>query len=417
MRKAWVYIHADMKKKIHYCWLILFSCCMLQGAGLGVVSNCAGLFYAPIAAELGFSIGSISLYSSISVVTSCVVMLFAARLMEKFGDRVVLTLGAVCTSAPMLIMSFCRALWQWYVLAVFQGAGLAFTMNLIAPIILNNWFRRRLGLALGLSVSSGGIVGAIMSTVVGAIIRSGGWRNAYRIGGIVGLVMTVPVCLFILHMHPQDIGLEPYGGEGEGRARAPEKKHGGGIGALLRDVRLWKLIPVIALGRISTAFMVHITTYGNTVGFAIMDASILTTLFMIGNMLSKIGFGPLNDRWGAKRCCYLGLGIILAAEVLLLGVKDETIMLGALLFGAVSMFSQVQIPILCRCSWDGADYARVMVAVQVCSQLFYSAGISGIGFAYDFLGDYRPVIALLIAFVFLSAFFVGLIFRKGAHIK
>jgi len=30
--------------KFHYAWLILITCCMMQGAGLGLISNCAGVF-------------------------------------------------------------------------------------------------------------------------------------------------------------------------------------------------------------------------------------------------------------------------------------------------------------------------------------------------------------------------------------
>lgn len=401
-----------MKKKFHYCWLILFSCCMMQGAGFGVVSNCAGLFYEPISRDLGFSIGSISLYSSISVITSAIVMLFATQLLERYRAKVILTLGAICTSAPMLVMSFCYETWQWYLLAIVQGIGLAFTMNLVAPIILNNWFHDKLGLALGLSVSSGGIVGTIMSALLGTIIRNGGWRNAYRVAGITGLLMTVPVCLFVLCMHPEEKNMLPYG-EGNRPIHTEKKEiHNHSFIELLKDVRLWKLLPLIAIARINTAFMPHLTTYASSVGFMLVNASLLTTLFMIGNMLSKIIFGTLNDRYGARKCSYLGLGIICIAEGLLLSTGDIAMLVGGLLFGAVSMFSQVQITILCRESWDGTDYAHALIVVQVVSQVFYSAGISGLGFAYDFLKDYRPLLVMLIASLFICGILIYLIFHE-----
>ena len=385
---------------------------MLQGAGFGIVSNCSGLFYESVAQDMGFSIGSISLYSSISIIVSCVVMLFITQLLEQFKTRVILTIGALCTSAPMVLMSFCNEIWQWYVLAVFQGFGLAFTMNLVAPIILNNWFHERLGLALGLSVSAGGIFGTIMSTVLGVILRSGNWRIAYRVAGLAGLVMTIPVCLFVLRMHPEEMGLLPYG---ERREEVPvaEPAHVNiSYKEILRDTHIWKILPLMALARCNIAFMPHLTTYGRSVNFILMDASVLTTLFMIGNMLSKLAFGPLNDHWGAKKSSYLGLGIILVAELLLITARDVPLLIGALLFGAVSMFSQVQITILCRNAWDGAKYAKGMVVIQVVSQIFYSAGITGIGFAYDFLGTYQPLLVFLILTIPVCAGLVRLVFHK-----
>lgn len=376
------------------------------------MSNCSGLFYEPVAQDMGFSIGSISLYSSISIIVSCVVMLFITQLLERFKTRVILTIGALCTSAPMVLMSFCNGIWQWYVLAVFQGFGLAFTMNLVAPIILNNWFHEKLGLALGLSVSAGGIFGTIMSTVLGEILRSGNWRTAYRVAGMTGLVMTIPVCLFLLRMHPEEMGLLPYG---ERREEVPvaEPAHVNiSYKETLRDAHLWKILPLMALARCNIAFMPHLTTYGRSVNFILLDASVLTTLFMIGNMLSKLAFGPLNDRWGAKKSSYLGLGIILVAELLLMTARGVPLLIGALMFGAVSMFSQVQITILCRNAWDGAKYAKGMVVVQVVSQIFYSAGITSIGFAFDFLGSYRPLLVFLILTIPVCAGLVKMIFHK-----
>ena len=387
---------------------------MLQGAGFGIVNNCAGLFYQPVAQTLGVSIGAISVYSSISIIASCFVMLFATQLLERYKANRILTLGAICTSAPMVVLAFCNRIWQWYLLAAIQGFGLAFTMNLVAPIILNNWFHEKLGLAVGLSVSSGGILGAIMSYVIGQILQNGTWRTAYLVSGLVGLILTLPGCLFILCMHPQDKGLEPYGEKKQSSQAAAQESacapHAG-IAWLLRDLRLWKLLPIILVARVNTGFMPHLTTYGSSLGLAVSQATLLTTLFMLGNIASKLSFGPLNDRWGAKRCSYLGLLIVLISEILLLTGQQGTMMAGALLFGTISMFSQVQLTLICRNLWSGSEYVKSMVVVSICAQLAYSLGISGIGFAYDHLGTYQKILGVLIASVLVGLFFVYTVFR------
>ena len=45
------------KNRLHYAWFILAGCCILQGATLGLINNCAGVFYSPICKELGFELG------------------------------------------------------------------------------------------------------------------------------------------------------------------------------------------------------------------------------------------------------------------------------------------------------------------------------------------------------------------------
>ena len=42
------------RKKIHYAWFILAGCCIMQGASLGLINNCSGVFYSPVCQDLGF---------------------------------------------------------------------------------------------------------------------------------------------------------------------------------------------------------------------------------------------------------------------------------------------------------------------------------------------------------------------------
>ena len=50
-------IMEQKKNRLHYAWFILAGCCILQGATLGLINNCAGVFYSPICKELGFEMG------------------------------------------------------------------------------------------------------------------------------------------------------------------------------------------------------------------------------------------------------------------------------------------------------------------------------------------------------------------------
>ena len=48
--KSWGKAEITMEQKknrLHYAWFILAGCCILQGATLGLINNCAGVFYSP----------------------------------------------------------------------------------------------------------------------------------------------------------------------------------------------------------------------------------------------------------------------------------------------------------------------------------------------------------------------------------
>ena len=54
-----------MKKNLPYITAVL-CCCGLAMAGLSLASNCAGLFFMPVAQSLGVKLGEVSLYLTIN---------------------------------------------------------------------------------------------------------------------------------------------------------------------------------------------------------------------------------------------------------------------------------------------------------------------------------------------------------------
>ena len=55
----------ETKQKFHYAWIILAGCCILQGASLGLVNNCAGVFFSPVCEDLGFEMGQLTFYRTL----------------------------------------------------------------------------------------------------------------------------------------------------------------------------------------------------------------------------------------------------------------------------------------------------------------------------------------------------------------
>ena len=61
------------RKKIHYAWFILAGCCIMQGASLGLINNCSGVFYSPVCQDLGFEMGKFTFYRMLYSISSAVV--------------------------------------------------------------------------------------------------------------------------------------------------------------------------------------------------------------------------------------------------------------------------------------------------------------------------------------------------------
>ena len=92
------------KQKLHHAWLILIACCMMQGAGLGLISNCAGVFYSPVCNELGFEMGQFTLYRTLFTVSQALMMPFVAKSFRKYDVRVIVSAAAVVMGGISIMM-------------------------------------------------------------------------------------------------------------------------------------------------------------------------------------------------------------------------------------------------------------------------------------------------------------------------
>ena len=86
---------------------------------------------------------------------------FAGQACEKFGFRAVSLTGSCFVLAGMVISSFATALWHLYLsYGVIVGMGAA--MSYIPAVgVVPMYFRKKLGLAIGISVAGGGWWGLI----------------------------------------------------------------------------------------------------------------------------------------------------------------------------------------------------------------------------------------------------------------
>lgn len=60
--------------KMHYGFVIVFCCCLMMGINVGIAFSCAGIFYKPVSASLGVSIGTFGIYQAFICVASTLML-------------------------------------------------------------------------------------------------------------------------------------------------------------------------------------------------------------------------------------------------------------------------------------------------------------------------------------------------------
>ena len=156
--------------KFHYAWVILIACCLLQVAGVGVMSNTSASFitavcsdkelpfvneayqksYTAKADELtasGVEAASVqsqaaayadkhyitdatpnfAMYMVLQGIVTGLTIFFVNKILKKFDIRAILLVGTIVTVGTFALMSTFTQLWQWYAAGIVLGMGMPTT--------------------------------------------------------------------------------------------------------------------------------------------------------------------------------------------------------------------------------------------------------------------------------------------------
>ncbi len=388
------------KQPRHFAWVILGCCCLIQGSTLGMVFNSSGIYFSAICRDLNFQIGDLSFYLSIQGVMTCLMLPVVTVLLNRFSIKIVLSSACCLLFCTVMGMSFCSQIIHWYILGFFQGIALAFLMTVPIGLTLANWFKKGLGIAMGLSASCSGIMGIIMNFIVSNIIVHYGWRVAYRLNAIIVFVLILPVTALVICFKPEEKGLLPYGEENI-VSNQIDNFHPTQASPL--PIKIFLLTIVMGIfGQMSISFYSHIAMLGVSKGMVQVVAASLTSTALVGNTLSKIAFGYISDKIGVQVSMLLCLVNAVISFTLFRFCKGYLLFVGALFFGMSVSFMIVLFPLFIKwvfgTHWFSKIYSIMLVPSSICSSL----SISMYGYIFDKTGSYHTALMLCTTFALCS---------------
>lgn len=389
------------KQSMHYAWLILIACCMMQGAGLGLISNCAGVFFSPVCNDLGFEMGKFTLFRTLFTMAQAFTLPYVAKLFRKYDVRVIISAATVIMGGISILQGTFTSLWQFYVFGIIQGCAAAFIGVIPAPILLGNWFYKNTGTAVGISAAFSGLVGMIGSSALGVLIPAYGWRTSYMIIGVSAMVLILPFSLFILRYKPEDKGMLPYGADenyvSKTDAKAAAKKEK--FSDFAKQPIFYISLTAYACSIISSYLNSFLPSCGLEAGLPMATAALLTSLALCGNMTTKLFLGKLCDSYGVIKIFVLSIVVAIVGHGLIFIGSTAPMMAGALLYGITMPLSTVLMPLFCRLFWKGDTYASAYSYVSMFGMLISAPFNTLFGTMYDMTGNYDLTIISSTAFV------------------
>ncbi len=290
-----------MNKQKVYPWLMLGACCALAAATMGIITNAASVFYAPVAADLNIGVGTISLYATLLSLTTGFFGPVLVTLMKRINLKLIVATGGLMAGLAVFSMSLFSTPFLFYIAAIIAGIGYACCATITINTVLINWFYNKLSTVTGVAFSFSGAAGALMGPVFASVIQSAGWRVGYMAMGIIVIILTVPVGLFIIQKRPEDVGLHPYGYKEVDEELVAQMEYtnaGMKYGTIL-------LIVFTMLTSMIANFGSHVSAYMSTLNYDAATAASVLSLSMISNVCTKLLLGALADKMGTFKALWL----------------------------------------------------------------------------------------------------------------
>lgn len=325
--------------------LAVFVLSALSFGALGSVS----VFLKPLSAEFGWTRAETALgYTTISFASALFGILWGI-VADRYGTRWFGLAAALAMALCLCLLSQQQNIAQFYAFYFLFGA---FGNALVsAPLFANVgfWFRKRPGLALGITASGGAFGQGLVPFLVGRLIADQGWQNAYLWMAGCYLAIALPFALLIRESPwRQQVRLQP-----DNAASAAKD-----FPLPDRQAVIWLSIAIIFCCNCMAVPIVHLvpllTDAGRTVEFA---TGVLMVLMFCG-VAGRILGGKLGDSIGALPG-YMLMSLGQTLSVFWFTLVDST----AGLYALAAFF--------------GFTYSGVMSSILVCTRMMVSAGFAG----------------------------------------
>lgn len=339
---------AHRSGRIYYGWVVVAASFVVIALISPLIASFP-LFYVAVLSDFNWSRGSTAIAMSLHLVLGGLASPFAGGLIDKYGPRQVMPIGALITGGALIWLSLSTAMWEFYIgFGVVAAIGSSLLHIVPLTTVISNWFVRNRGTAIGIVTAGSGAGQLVLLPSLQYLISNLGWRNSYLALGVAILIIPSALIWLFLYSRPSDRGLSSdqemvprrkrkkvdvvVEVEGQEIARKTgiirkseviildqewaEKEWT--VGKATRTFRFWALTLVMAMFAAGFFLIsVHLVAYLTDKGYSAGLASVVVALQGFINIGGKFFGGFLCDRIGREKTLTLSIAVFVACIVLL----------------------------------------------------------------------------------------------------
>lgn len=400
-----------------YAWKIFAMCCCISGAVAGMVVHCKGIFFVPAANDLNVSPTKFATYSTLGSIVGVFAMPIVTKLFNTKPLKKVLLVYLSLFCGAEVLMGFVQKMWQCYLAGIMQGIVSSFLTVYPIAYLLRNWFTKKRGFVTGAATMFAGLFSSVMNMVLNFFIEVIGWRETYIIAGVCAfLLAAIPVSLFAVRT-PAEMGLVPYGGIEADSVKLNKTN-------VKYNKRLFlSMAPVLILTfcfYLATGYNQHLSNYAQSLGFSAVFGASLISFCMLGNTISKLILGVVNDKIGVYKTSIITVLTMMSAFFALMLQSTNTIILylSAIFLGQSTAFIVVQIPLLLSDQYHvQGEYETCLSSVMMVGSLTSALNNIVINFLYAKSGSYRLGQGVAGCMLILCAGIIFYLWKRSSKLK
>ena len=327
----------------------------------------------------------------------------AGYLVDRMGTRFMVFTGLLVLTVGFFLFSQVQNLWMFYLAYFVMSVGQGQAGWLTVMTLLNHWFVRHRGLAMGLAMVGMGIGTLVLVPVIAWLIDPDadrlGWRRTLEILAVVSLVSAI-VLPKVVRNKPEDVGQHP---DGVPSVVAASVNENSGpeleltIGQALRTQAFWCISFGHGLGSmVVLAIMSHLGLLLRDMGYGVQTAGWVIMVQTAVAIVFQFFGGWIGDRIPKNVALFIftaiqGLGVVL----LTLGPEMINFYAFAVLFG-IGFGGRTPLTTAIRGDYFGrASFGKILGISTVPMNVLLLIAAPMAGFMRDELGDYDMAFLVL----------------------
>lgn len=384
--------------------MVIMALCGVIGASVGIVTNVAGIFFQPVAEELGVGKGQVSLTLTICNFCFAAGGMFCPRLLNDKSFKPTVAVCMMLLSFFTFLLSKCGSIVIMYFCNIFRGISAGIIGMVFVTMTINQWFHQKSALMTSLVLGFSGVAGSFFSPIISNIIDTYGWRAGYQAEALFSVFLILPALLMPIGWNPAGCGMVPYGWKEELSDVKTDDVN--------KELSLSVLLIVFicaAIAAFITSFPPHFPGLADNAEFG----SMMLSFCMISNTVGKMALGVLIEKTGVRKGLMIYGGLVIIG-IIFISLSDNHLLLliGAVLIGLSYALGAVGNSLMIKEKFGEKLYGKVYPKISFGGMAANAIGASVIGFFYDYFNSYRQISFIMIGLLVFYVLMIACIFKK-----